>query len=794
MVSDERFRRSHRSISILVGIAVMGLSRADAQNSGMPRHERTDRLFVVQSATKRAQAFLDSIAQPDPSARLAWIEELSQAILGALPDHQTPDLSQRACRTLVTAGMRDRFDAEWNGILQWANTQTRVPISADELRARLGEDPQILLDRNCQTFLTDPFDALFREARARAVDIQRRTVDLEVELPAQAEIDEKLADDDDWDRHREYFTERLRAQAKKPATHLLEENQSRLNVAIVAAIAEVGRQYRQQSKWLDAASETVPAEILTTEAIYRYLDQRLHESLAAARAETGAEKGRCYDLFFPVMKRCLIAAREIELQRLKMFVGHADLGVSSGMLAAAISESPEKHKAMDGSRAAFQHDLAEPCRSRIAADYAARLQGGASSGASESAYFVKLLSARPLADTLKKRIAEQLDRLLPGVREGVAADQFGSQFLPLVERRWTPSVHLIESRFASQNLSHPTTLDQAVAIMKQDGLDGSAIQPDRLLDETRAKVITAVGEQLSTGDKALQTQLSLVRDLELEWAQRLTDDIVKRNRAHADISAEWVIAVTDRWNRNSTGGSAAYPKLWDTTRAEIEKAVRKHYDTIRSKDRPPSSNTQPAGAELLSTAARRAADSKAVAREAPGTGTGGSSGAAANAESVSGQPDDGKGRDPGLGGTALPHDLELVLIDVPGRPGRCIATVEGNVQGLSPVARSIEFDVEETEASAQAISRFVWPQVQACAQAKVASDAPRAEAAPTADVVILVTVFSDGVRHRTSIWTRAALESMAAGTMLEHRRAAVRLTVTWIESAPQRDSHGSAPH
>ncbi len=744
----------HRCLLLLV-LAFFNARPARSEDGGSSR-DQARAVLALRSAAGQVMETLRSqtSTQQWDTARLA--DQLADDMLAGDREHRRRADSQARCRIQAEQHQRAALEAALNRAVDAAQARSILPIRREEVLALVGLPWEQEVQAGVSRFMEQQFDAVFREARMKAVERQRQEALVNLRYPAIDELDPRLLER--WQTKKDpaarleaddfNVLDRWLAAYSAPASeHLLEETEKALREAAAGRKDEIRRQYTHQLDVVDRQADTLSRDVRSAPSLAQLLRRELDGALREQRM-AAAEFPPLYPAFQVVSSNIWAIAEEVERQRLTAYWDdQGQPAAEAEILRKEILRDPARHRRRDESGKLLVQELAGPARQA-----AARALSRAGAGPETDPVFWenRLSGDAPAARAFRARWQQAVQSALPAVRESIRQQQHNA-FQALLPGS-APLDEAVLGRLQERSGKLAQTLEEAWVLLHGN----QAVRPPstNLLEETETQLLEEINQGFAAAWSALQEQAALVRELERDGRAQLAKDVAA-DRPVDQLVKAWTTDFAHRWKERA---KPPYLEPLPSTRDLINKTVRQLYDAQKKQ--------------------QEAEQSAVAATPAP------ASAALSPSEQQRDEPDRKEDRAETQQATIeemilVPCDASLVIRDVADR--QCEAVLQADPD-QPPV--SVRFAPDQPEEAARALFDALRPSLTGLAEnrreawqgSRRSLLGWRRKAPP--ELRFYMVVLSREIRHQTSLMLRSEIRDLLQAWS-ESQNPALSVSLDW---------------
>ncbi len=690
-------------------------------------------------------------AEPDAAAA-SVTEALARRMLEDPAAFRRPGEARDRARDLARRERIAALGVLLSNAVQRAQEQSPLPVRPEAVQRALGAAWDDLAAAAAAAFLSNQYDRVFAEARARAVAAQQRAAETNTRFPDPGAVDQQWsalvgAAGEPKPDAAQSLAAWIAARLAPAAGPLFEEVARQVDDAGRRAAEDAVRQFACQTDAMARAA--APGDAVTAGD----LEPLLLAAAAAAAAEArrdAAAAGRglpVYPVFAAARRRASAEAARLEQDRLAAFARAHPARLAEADALREILRAPARHRRPADSAARLADTAMDAARDRLAAQYG---------GPARAAYLAERLRGDgPAARAWRAATAAAVAPVLPAARARAAERQLAPLADGLRPGRAAPDA--VVARWHDQGCRGAATAADALARLREEGLPAEA--PD-LIEEAATQLVAQVDARVRMAGAALDGQLRLLRDLERERAAALERDVADA-RPVDRIVREWRGELATRWERAAPAGMP-YRRLLTRADDQLNKTVRQLYDARRQ--------------DQAKTAAAAAADTRPAEPVPPRTDA-----LDRGTTPPETDRDEDKDKQGGLSDDVLLRDADAVLNlgDRSPREGR------GSLRLGDQELAAFQYDPAAAPAAADTIfaaireplTRLLDDHAAAWAKASGGWFLFRRPAPP--ELRLYVIVAGNEVRHRTSLLLRKQVGDLVGEWSAEHRKDRDPVALRW---------------
>ncbi len=570
---------SPRLFATALGILAAGLfGGPSSAQEGVDRGEAARRAGVRLAAVQAAQKILQGFEGHRPRGlEAAW----AAAMLEDIEEHRRLRASQGLCRH----DYRERLERALAGELgelqgsfhpqggeQWFSTGWVEAYLEEHLageRARRFEASE-------SNFLPE----IFEKARQRAVAEQLAALP-SISHPQEGEVDRlgKIG----WPRPQvTELVDRLVVDLRRGGA-FLEEVERQLQVRGRDLVEEARAQYQLQ---LAALEGPVPAPARQAAGIAEALTGHLEDG--RRNWQTNHPRGHLFGPFPSVRKKLEARARQLEVDRFRLFLRSYRHAISEGELRGIVAGDLKAHGETKASQRLLENELLPDAIRRALDRYAAPFEGDPGHGDFRRRLEDLQRTDPSVGGTLRNRFASQLQAALKRVRGGLADQQLGRWFPALDDGSWVVPEQDLKELERHPRGRHPLSFEKSLGLL---GSAAGRFPPQLLLEETRQRVVGHTGELLEQGEKAWAGQGKVIDRVELSISEVFAAE-GKHSRGLEVWEEHFLRQARDQWRQRVEGPGAAvveekYPKLFPLMEKRLKERIRRDWKVPEAPPSPP---------------------------------------------------------------------------------------------------------------------------------------------------------------------------------------------------------------
>ncbi|MDP6490643.1 MAG: hypothetical protein QGH42_09425 [Kiritimatiellia bacterium] len=578
-----------KRIAIILALMTCISSVAPGEEPHVSARERAKRQLAVRAAAQKIVDSLQAAPVTTEDGERELVAELGARMRKDVKAHGDPKASRTIClKHLVDERLR-ALDRRIDDAVARAREHSALPLKREDVAALLGDDWTRRARTEADAFAARSIDSAFSQARRQSVALQRDELKGLIRMPTEKELDARLTTLAGSTGHHppqsadlDGLTDWLSSFAAPADRPLFKEVQHSTREAAQRVIGEVRTQYNHQLTSLSKAAKTLPDHAIDAKGIRGSLQKATETAIQALQVEEMRnlpdERATIYGPLTVIRQEADRMAGVLEEERLDAAIRRSnDIPLETAAVESTIRSDLAAHRNQKQSRtqllSRYTSDLT-PWFSEQLATRAGRRD--------DSAFLTRirdlLTGNARLATSVSGQVAQQLDRMLPEIRERVAQDQLRAAFgaLPATLEALTPEA--VEAIWVADRCQAVKKLQDAWLSLQDAELIVAPAEKGRLLDEAQRKVIDTCNRLIPTACRAMREQGNQLHLLEKDWTPRLQKD-VESGRPIEKIAADWTGELNRRWIATAEKQKLPYPDLFARTLDLLDKTVRKLFES-----------------------------------------------------------------------------------------------------------------------------------------------------------------------------------------------------------------------
>ncbi len=570
-------------LCVLSALLLFLISSAYSTAATSPRDIAKQQL-AIRAAAKEAMDNIATLATTNANDITILTAALRDTMLQDANKYKRNDTSHTLCKNILTSRKKADADTILQNAIKHASEQSPLPITKDNIIAKLGPNWNKQITQAAQTFANDFIDPIYKNARTEAVAGQRTKIEKEVSYPAFKKLDSKLSEQTEKISGKEKILNQKSLNALLPwikssitaDISVFDENQTEVKQLGQKVLDDINAQYNQQIKIIDNNKNKVPATALLSNEINKSLTEKLNSEISTIKSATG---NTTYPAFTAVQQYSTQQSEQLQNKQLKDFINKPGTISIANNIEQIIKESPAAHRNPKTCKETFRQMYSKQQLPIIAKNYV--IQAGRNKDTAIVTAINNLIKNNPdISKTFQQQIETELDKTVPVARAAIAAEQFKTTFPALAEKRpiTEPMIEFLHDQ-------QSTTIKNISMLTKMLATDPkyTTIPHDKsaLLKETDTLAINAANELAQPLILALGAQLQTLHKLEKENIEQLRKDIAEQKPFKA-IQQEWQNQLQQRWDAIRSEYPEQAQLLFARTEKELDKTVRQLYDATKA--------------------------------------------------------------------------------------------------------------------------------------------------------------------------------------------------------------------